>query len=108
MNELFLINWISKLIRENNLHAFYVSGAWKKLRALVLKENNYECKMCKDKGKYKRARTVHHIKHVKTNPELALTKSNLMCVCNECHNILHPEKLEKYKIKKEPITIERW
>lgn len=107
MNEIELINWIIGLIKNNNIHAFYVSGTWKRLRAEVLKEQNNECQMCKSKGKYKRATTVHHIKHVKEFPWLALTKTNLMCVCNECHNILHPEKYFKYK-KKIPVNEERW
>ena len=102
-----LIKWINKLFKENNIHAFYVSGLWKKLRKEVLDEQNNECQICKAKGKYKRATTVHHIKHVKDFPWLALTKDNLMCVCSECHNILHPEKA-RYKIKKEQLNEEKW
>ena len=30
-----------------------------------------------------------------------------MAVCNECHNVLHPEKHFKYK-KKIPLNEERW
>jgi hypothetical protein len=107
MNKEELTKWILKLFRDDNIHAFYVSEPWKKLRREVLEEQNKECQMCKAEGKYKRATTVHHIKHVKEFPWLALTKSNLMCVCNECHNKLHPEKLVKYKAK-EQINEERW
>lgn len=107
MNEIELINWIIGLINNNNIHAFYVSGQWKKLREEVLKEANNECQICKSKGKVSIATTVHHIKHLKKNPELALTKSNLMPVCNECHNVLHPEKHFKYK-KKILLNEERW
>lgn len=108
MNTNELITWINKLFKENNIHAFYVSTAWKKLRLEVLEEQNNECQMCKAKGRYRAATTVHHIKHVKEFPWLALTKSNLMCVCNECHNVLHPEKFKyKYEFKKQ-INEERW
>lgn len=107
MDKKELTEWIIKLFNDDNIHAFYVSGAWKKLRKETLEEQNNECQMCKARGKYKRATTVHHIKHVKEFPWLALTKSNLMCVCNECHNILHPEKA-KYKPKKQQINEERW
>ncbi|NFF80427.1 HNH endonuclease [Clostridium botulinum] len=103
-----LIKWITKLFNEHNIHAFYVSTAWKKLREQVLREQNYECQICKSKGKYSRASTVHHIKHLKEYPSLALTKSNLMCVCNSCHNILHPEKMKfKFK-KKKQLNEEQW
>lgn len=107
MNTSDLIAWISKLLKDDNIHAFYVSGHWKKLRADTLKEQNKECQLCKSRGKYKRAVTVHHIKHVKTNPGLALIKGNLMCVCKECHNELHPEKLQKYEPKQQ-LNEERW
>ena len=49
---------------------------------------------------------INHIKHLKDHPELALTRSNLMAVCKECHNELHPEK-HRHK-SKEVINEERW
>lgn len=107
MDAIELVNWINKLVKENNIHGFYVSGLWKKLRIEVLSEANNECQMCKSNGKVSLANTAHHIKHLKKHPELALTKSNLLAVCNECHNILHPEKHFKYK-KKIQINEEKW
>lgn len=92
MNQQRLVTWIYNLMQSNNLRRFYKSKLWRKLRSEVLKENNYECQVCKHKGKYSKAYIVHHILHVKDRPELALTKANLMSVCAECHNILHPEK----------------
>lgn len=106
MDTIELINWITKLIKENNIHAFYVSGPWKKLRQEVINKSNKECQLCKSKGKVSTATTVHHIKHLKDHPELALTRSNLMAVCKECHNELHPEK-HRHKSKK-VINEERW
>lgn len=74
----------------------------------MLEEQNNECQLCKSRGIYAEANTVHHIKHLKEYPWLALTKSNLMSVCRACHNELHPEK-QKYKFKrKEPINEEKW
>ena len=106
MDTIELINWITKLIKENNINTFYVSRPWKKLRQEVINQSNKECQLCKAKGKVSTATTVHHIKHLKDHPELALTRSNLMAVCKECHNELHPEK-HSYKFK-EVINEERW
>lgn len=102
-----LVSWIIKLIRDNNIHAFYVSGQWKKLRKEVLKEQHKECQLCKSRGEYSKAVTVHHIKHLKKYPQLALTKSNLMSVCKECHNELHPEKNRNHKART-ILNEERW
>ena len=102
------LNDIIKLIRSGNVHAFYKSGEWLAARAEILKEQKNECQICKSKGGYSEANIVHHIKHLKEHPELALVKSNLMAVCGACHNELHPEKAFKDRTKKKPINEERW
>lgn len=102
------LNDIIKLILAGNIHAFYKSREWQIIRAEVLKEQHYECQRCKSKGEYSSGNIVHHIKHIKEYPELALVRSNLMVVCYACHNELHPEKAFKFKVKKKPINEERW
>lgn len=80
----------------------------------MLKEQKHECQECLRQGKITRADTVHHVQFVRKWPELALSKfyvyngkqyRNLIAVCRECHNKLHPEKSFK---KKEPLNSERW
>ena len=71
-----------------------------------------ECQICKAKGRYSKATTVHHVKHLREHPELALTifdgkNRQLISVCDACHNRLHPEKWVKHE-HKEPLTEERW
>ena len=69
----------------------------------------FECQKCKNKGKYHKAETVHHIKHLKDFPELALVDSNLISLCNACHNEEHPDKLASVEVEKRKlITPERW
>ncbi|URZ07550.1 hypothetical protein CLROS_028890 [Clostridium felsineum] len=107
MKEIELINWIITLTQQHNIHAFYVSTIWKHTRKEVLEEQNYECQRCKANGEYSEAATVHHIKHLRQYPQLALTKSNLMSVCKKCHNELHPEKNRNHK-PKVLLNEERW
>ena len=98
-----LVQWINSLIRHNNIKAFYNCGEWEHIRAEVLEEQHNECQICKAKGKYEEATTVHHIKYVRQHPELALTKSNLMCVCKECHYQIH------HRIESKPqLNEEKW
>ena len=109
--------WVRQLIDEDRLHEFYVSAAWLNLRDKVLAEYKHECQNCKRKGKYVKAVIVHHVKHLRDFPELALSKTyigrdgkermQLKPVCRECHEYVeHPERLRWNK--KKPLTEERW
>lgn len=96
------------LIETKGVKAFYLSKPWRRKREDVLKAQNYECQECKKNHRpVKRATTVHHIKHLRTHPELAFDDDNLEAVCSECHNILHPEKLKGFHSKK-MWNDERW
>lgn len=75
-----------------DIKAFYLSAKWKKKRKAILARDDYKCQICKRYGRTTAAQTVHHIKHLDEYPELALDSSNLISVCNKCHNKLHPEK----------------
>lgn len=84
-----LMIWIPELIARGDLHAFYISKAWLHLRAEVLREQHNECQICKEKGLYVPATTVHHKRPVREAPRLALTKSNCIALCDECHYEIH-------------------
>ncbi|KEK25707.1 HNH endonuclease [Bacillus gaemokensis] len=95
------------LIKTDKLMKFYKSKEWRQLRVKVLQRDNYECCMCRDKGKYRKADCVHHIKEVKEYPELALTFENLKSLCNQCHNEVH----DRLKAQDKPpafVNEERW
>jgi len=97
-------------IKSGNVKKFYKSTIWRHKRKTILKRDNFECQRCKEEGTFALAEVVHHIKHLREYPELALDDENLLSVCGACHNILHPEKNFKANQvnKKEPITPERW
>ena len=75
-----------------NLEKFYDSPIWKRRRESILKRDGYLCQNCKRYGRLRPAQTVHHIQHLDEHPELAFTPSNLISLCNDCHNKAHPEK----------------
>lgn len=58
----------------------------------MLRRDGYLCRECRRYGRTTEATTVHHIKHYRTNPELALCAENLISLCESCHNKKHPEK----------------
>lgn len=77
---------------------FYHSGKWKKARRDVLQRDGGMCRDCMSKFdlgigfKPRRAVTVHHILPLLERPDLALCYSNLISLCQPCHNVRHPEK----------------
>lgn len=101
------------LISSGREHEFYLWGAWKAIRQQVLSLDHYECQTCKAKGKYARATIVHHVKHLKDRPDLALsiwdgTERQLVSLCKSCHEAEHPESQRQYKNMRAQITRERW
>ena len=102
---------IIRLIQTDNLIKFYSSGKWKKLRVKALKRDNYECQICKNKGKVTIDNLlVHHIKELRDRPDLALVLNNLMTVCFKCHEKIHDRFAEVNKKRSEDkFNIpERW
>lgn len=85
---------------------FYRTSAWGKKRAEVLERDNFECQLCKLAGRYSKATMVHHIKHYKDFPELALDSDNLISLCNACHEKQHPER--NFKNENKSVHSERW
>lgn len=76
-----------------NKNAFYVSKNWRGLRAYKLYVNPF-CERCLPT--LTQATEVHHIKEVKTHPELSLEFDNLESLCKTCHST-HTAKQNKYK-----------
>lgn len=92
-------------IKSGREDIFYNSRTWRRKREQIIERDNFECQMCKDKGKFKSADTVHHIKELKDYPELGMTDENLISLCFRCHNVIH----ERFGEQKPKIDIpERW
>ncbi len=111
------LNWLITLIKNNNVHPFYVNSAWLHVRDNVMKLDKNECQICKSNGRYAKADLVHHVNHLKRAPSLALSvwytdangvkKRNLISVCKCCHEtVCHPSRM--YRRRKTFKTIERW
>lgn len=110
--------WIADAAASGEMQAFYKSGAWMRKRREVLAYDHYECQDCKAAGKFTRATMVHHEKHVKSRPDLALCMwyedpvtgervRQLISLCYACHERRHPERMRKRE-PKPPLTPERW
>lgn len=106
-----ILEKLKRQIREDNLQDFYRSKEWRKLKVIARRRDNNECQYCKERGKYKPCRSVHHIQEVKGYPEKALTLSNLVSLCEECHNKTHGKSrhiIKQGEKKKKFQTKERW
>lgn len=95
---------------------FYDWTEWTHSRREVLEADRWECQICKQFGRYRKAIIVHHVKHLRDRPDLALSmfdpdtgERQLVSVCRACHEDQHPERGLKRSGKKQfQITPERW
>ena len=69
----------------------------------------------KQKADTAKATIVHHVKHLKDRPDLALSiidpdtgERQLITVCKRCHEELHPESQQQTISKEKFETEERW
>ena len=108
---------LRRLIAQGREHEFYTWPEWRRepdgIRAQVLRLDHWECQCCKRKGKYRKAVIVHHVKHLKQRPDLALSifdgeQRQLESVCKSCHEEYHPESQRQYAPQEPPLTEERW
>lgn len=104
---------LNALIDAGESDKFYSWTVWERRREDVLRLDRWECQLCKAKGRYRRARIVHHVKHLKDRPDLALSiwdgkERQLVSVCKQCHEEQHPESQRQFSPKEPPVTEERW
>ena len=87
--------------RRNLLYDFYQSKAWKDVREVALKRDNYICQNCG----LKPAELVHHKIHLTPknvyDNSIALNLDNLISVCASCHSELHRGEHAKGRMNEE-------
>ncbi|MBL3568868.1 endonuclease [Rhodovulum sulfidophilum] len=54
---------------------------WKVLRHQILERDGWACAECGKRGRLE----VHHVKPVRTHPELSFAPGNLKSLCPSCH-----------------------
>lgn len=106
---------LQKLIASGQEAQFYSWKEWLQIRPDVLKLDQGECQSCKQRGRHRAARIVHHVKHLRDRPDLALSiwdpetgERQLVSVCKRCHEELHPESRRPFQRLYAPLTEERW
>lgn len=62
---------------------FYSSKRWARARFLAKRRDGFACVKC---GSCHRLE-CHHVKPVRTHPELVFDLSNLLTLCRDCHAI---------------------
>lgn len=109
------LDQLRRLIDAGREDAFYWWPEWEQLREDVLRLDNRECQLCKARGRYGCGTIVHHVRHLRDCPELALSvfdpdtgARQLITVCKSCHEEEHPEALRRAQAASPPLTEERW
>ena len=106
---------LTALLAAGRENVWYNSGDWGRVKEAVKRMDHCECLVCKAMGRHSPARVVHHVKHLRDRPDLALSiydpdtgARQLISVCKDCHEELHPESQRQYRPSKPPVTAERW
>lgn len=75
--------------------AFYHSGAWQRVRDVVLARSDGLCERCLREGRYELAYMVHHKVPLTPenigDPSVTLNAELLEALCKECHEKTHGE-----------------
>ena len=89
-------------------YRFYKRSRWVQFRKSILRLDHNECVICRIVfHRYRPANTIHHVHHLDEYPELAMNAydregyRNLISLCHQCHELVHPEKELKFKIANE-------
>ena len=109
----FQLRQLNGLLAAGQEHGFYCWRSWQRLRKEVLRMDHYECQVCRRAGRHSKAVIVHHVKHLRDRPDLAMSvwdgeQRQLESVCKACHEALHPERLTRFEPSVVPLTPERW
>lgn len=108
---------LEALIKNGQAERFYSWPEWDEMRRCVKALDKYECVLCKNRGHYRAAEVVHHVKHLQDRPDLALSvydpdthERQLISLCRPCHEAQHPERLRSpwTSADKPQLTAERW
>ena len=67
----------------------YKSKRWQRLRARVLKRDDYMCQWSKRFGRRVEADTVHHVFPAEIYPEYQWCEWNLVSLARDVHNAMH-------------------
>lgn len=107
---------LQAMLADGTSDRFYSWPEWEHVRRDVLILDHNECQICRRCHRVGPADLVHHVKHLKDRPDLALSvfdpstgERQLLSVCRACHEVLHPERMRRKDFVFVPsLTEERW
>lgn len=70
----------------------YARSFWKDISKFVLDRDGYKCKKCGATKSSKNKLHAHHIKPWAGNPDYRFELSNIITVCQSCHNWIHSKE----------------
>jgi hypothetical protein len=85
--------WRSKVYRASEQYDYLETAEWRKIRRAVLYRDHYHCIRCDQRFKSEQL-SVHHI--IPRDMGGPNTMSNLMALCNPCHDYVEINNLFSY------------
>lgn len=75
--------------RDEDIKRFRDSKWWKMKAKQIMKGSHYACQICKHNGIDRVADEVHHIIPLSVDFDNRLEDSNLIALCEQCHDDVH-------------------
>ena len=82
-------NKVKDQYRNEDIKRFRNSKYWKIKSKDIMKQYHYQCQICKHEGKDTVAKEVHHIIPLSVDFDKRLDDSNLIPLCERCHDDVH-------------------
>lgn len=82
-------NKVKDTQRNEEIKRFRNSKWWKNKSKQIMKQYHYQCQLCQHEGVTNVAKEVHHIVPLSVDFELRLEDSNLIPLCERCHDDVH-------------------
>lgn len=79
------------VLRNPEHDAVYRDSRWNKVKPIVHRRDNGLCRQCFELQKYQASQLVHHIVEPEDDLSLAYEPSNLISLCESCHQKIHKE-----------------
>ena len=86
---------------DNEAYQFRQRAKWRKKSKQIRTDAQYLCEVCRDKKKLVyEGLSVHHITPLSEDTSIGYEDTNLICLCNQCHELAEAGMIDRDYLRK--------